>query len=1015
MQRKSAVPDRVVGRQRLRMLLLASSLLSASAFAQSTVGDINGLAPGFTGGEVRIRNLDSGVTRESAISADGRFRVGALGAGRYEVQATGANGDARTIVVTVIAGQTTSADMSRAATLDTVNVRAQLGATIDLGSVESRTTFTAEQLNALPVGRDITSVSLLTPGTVASSGYFGPASFGGASAAENSYYVNGFNVTNLFDSLSFSEVPFQAIDQLDVQTGGYGARYGFSTGGVTSVNVKRGTNEWKGGFSWTTAPNAWRSTEPDTLRTDGTLLRSYDNNTRSSDVASAWIGGPLIQDKLFLFALGSMSRDERETYGGRTAEASRSPQDPTRPKPPTSLSTTAEEYTSKNPYWLVKLDWYLNDNNHLEYTGFGNRGRYHYDNYTAAYDSDRPDAEASKKEYLGRLYRERDGATHVLQWTSYLSDALTASVRYGQMRNKNSDYTISPDGKRSDYDGNILSPDGDCPYVFDAVLGKRVGCAVTSQIDVKDGSNERTSAMVDFTWQLAAHQLGFGYSNDQWKSRQGTAYSSGAYWRLHEDYARRINFRTGGTIGIKQRSWYLEDHWQINDAFMLYAGIRNDSFDNRNSDGVSFVKQDNIWQPRGGFAWDVMGDGNSKLFGSLGRYSLPIAANVSLRAASASYYTNEFFTYDGYDPVTGKPNITGSYRGGSADSVSNGADGSAPDPKAVASKGLKPYTQDEAILGYEHRIQSSNAWLDGWTLGAKVTYRRINNVIDDTCDARSLYNAAKKAGYDLSNWDSPWEVPSGIPGCWIYNPGEDLTLSIDVDGDGKPDDITVPGDELGPKAKRSYRALSLSADRQGERWYASLNYTWSKLYGNYEGLVKSTNGQDDTGTTSDFDFKELMYGADGYLFNDRRHSFKLYGAYDLTDQWQIGANLLIQSGTPITCLGGGYGTFGTEYGYAGVFHTCNADMEDVVGLGSSGRTPWVASLDPTVIYRPAALKGLSVQFSVLNLFNSVKPLQVYETKYSVDSAGTITDFFNHEKAKYYTNPRYARLQVQYDW
>ncbi|MGE8261936.1 MAG: carboxypeptidase-like regulatory domain-containing protein, partial [Stenotrophomonas sp.] len=134
------------------MLLLASSLLSAQAFAQSTVGDINGLAAEFTGGEVRVRNLDSGVTRESTISADGRFRVGALGAGRYEVEAKGAGGEARTIVVTVIAGQTSSVDMSRAATLDTVNVRAQLGATIDLGSVESRTTFTAEQLNALPVG-----------------------------------------------------------------------------------------------------------------------------------------------------------------------------------------------------------------------------------------------------------------------------------------------------------------------------------------------------------------------------------------------------------------------------------------------------------------------------------------------------------------------------------------------------------------------------------------------------------------------------------------------------------------------------------------------------------------------------------------------------------------------------------------------------------------------------------------------------------------------------------------------
>lgn len=60
----SVIRDRVVRRKGLRTLLLTSSLLSAQVFAQSTVGDISGLAPEFTGGEVRVRNLDSGVTRE---------------------------------------------------------------------------------------------------------------------------------------------------------------------------------------------------------------------------------------------------------------------------------------------------------------------------------------------------------------------------------------------------------------------------------------------------------------------------------------------------------------------------------------------------------------------------------------------------------------------------------------------------------------------------------------------------------------------------------------------------------------------------------------------------------------------------------------------------------------------------------------------------------------------------------------------------------------------------------------
>jgi len=76
----------------------------------------------------------------------------------------------------------------------------------------------------------------------------------------------------------------------------------------------------------------------------------------------------------------------------------------------------------------------------------------------------------------------------------------------------------------------------------------------------------------------------------------------------------------------------------------------------------------------------------------------------------------------------------------------------------------------------------------------------VNNAMDDTCDARAVYNAATKAGLDLSNWDDEWTVPGGIPGCYIFNPGKDMTLTLDVDGDGTPDTFTVPGSTLGPKA-----------------------------------------------------------------------------------------------------------------------------------------------------------------------------------------------------------------------
>ena len=103
---------------------------------------------------------------------------------------------------------------------------------------------------------------------------------------------------------------------------------------------------------------------------------------------------------------------------------------------------------------------------------------------------------------------------------------------------------------------------------------------------------------------------------------------------------------------------------------------------------------------------------------------------------------------------------------------------------------------------------------------------------------------------------------------------------------------------------------------------------------------------------------------------------------------------------------------------AGVFHTCNSDNignEEISKLGTSGRTPWTVNFSPNVVYTPKWLEGLSMQLSVLNAFNSIKPTQVYETKYSTDSSGTVTDFYNYKVGKYYTSPRYVRLQLQYDW
>lgn len=999
---------------------LAAAFCGAPAHAQSTSGDIAGTVQYTQGETVVIKNLDSGAARTITVGSDGRFFAPSLPGGRYSVQVMQNGTEGPSSTVYVVAGKTIQVNLGASAqnaqTLSSVTVSANSIPAIDVSTVESRTTFTATQLNSLPVPRDVVSVAALTPGTVKGNAGFGNLpSFSGSSVAENSYYVNGFNVTNLYNNLSFGQVPYQAIDQLDVQTGGYGAQYGFSTGGVTSVNIKRGTNEWKGGVSWTTAPNWARKHPPTVYRSNGTTYRAYYKNSSNDNIYTAWLGGPLIKDRLFIFALGQFEKSTNLSYSGSSQTSLKN----------SLTGASAVDSTTKSPYWVVKLDWNINDSNHLEYTGFNNTDNTKAGYYNASY----ADGDPQLGKYLGDLHTKYGGITNIFKYTGYLTDNLTLSAQWGKMDSNNSTYSVTPDGIYTRYSGDINAPDSGCQYiVYNGAPWGPDTCAIVSSLDVYGGKDQRKAWRADLDWRVGDHDVGFGYSDEKWKSDAGTTYSGGAYNYYYTppsgtdpgiviSYA----FKTGGSIDVDQKSWYLEDHWQTTDRLMLYGGIRNDSFNNKNGAGGTFVKQDNIWQPRLGFSWDVNGDSSMKVFGSAGRYSLPIAANVALRGATASLYTEDDSYYSAINP-DGSPVLVGD-KGSLGHYVYNGEDGTTPNPASVASKGLKPYVQDEYILGIQKTLSSNIDFFNDWTVGAKAIYRKLRTSIDDTCDSRPFYQLAVANGVSdpwvqqaLDNGgtaaDAQWSVPPGMVGCWIYNPGSALKLTTTLDGSSKTFDITIPGSVLGPKAKRQYQGLMLTAEKQTDKYYVSISYTLSKSFGNTEGLVKSNNNQSDTGTTADFDFPEVMYGANGYLPNDRRHSIKLYGGYKFTPEWSAGLNMLVQSGTPISCYGGGGGTLGTQFGYSGQFHYCNGKVSQE---GTSGRTPWTWTVSPNVMYQPSWAKGLSMQLSVINLFNNDNPTFVFERAEGISNSGRVTTYTNYKLPKYFNTPRYARFQLQYDF
>src|SRR5690606_3445921 len=97
--------------------------------------------------------------------------------------------------------------------------------------------------------------------------------------------------------------------------------------------------------------------------------------------------------------------------------------------------------------------------------------------------------------------------------------------------------------------------------------------------------------------------------------------------------ARTRRYEVAGSFETINSAYYIEDNWQVSPNFLLNIGARVEGFDNKGGDGDSYIKIDDMIAPRLGFAWDVRGDGTTKVFGNLGRYFLPVANVINIKQA----------------------------------------------------------------------------------------------------------------------------------------------------------------------------------------------------------------------------------------------------------------------------------------------------------------------------------------------------------------------------------------------
>ncbi|TFW19104.1 TonB-dependent receptor [Duganella callida] len=999
---------------------LSAAVVPVATAQSNASGTIFGNIESPAGTSVVLSNTDTGARRVVTPDASGRYTATAMAAGHYKVELMRNGAVAKTQEIDVLIGQ--GVDASFLSSVQAVQVTGRRSR-IDISNSNNGATFTAKELAALPIAQSVDAIIQLAPNTTrADSRYAAGASFGGGGASENAYYINGFPVTNPLTQLGASELPFGAIAQAQILTGGFGAEFGRSVGGVVNITTKSGTNTWEAGASFSIEPNSTRAAYKDSYyavtgksenkSTDGTLFRRNQDNTRTEKIYGAYVGGPIIQDKLFMFVSVEERKSEEagtnatlNTLGTRTS---------------TSNATTGwEEKQDKIQRYMGKFDWNITDNHRLEATFLGDtpktdRQLYSYDYNTFTHGNT---ATASQHYKNDSTYNPSVGAeTQILRYIGNITDNLTVTALYGQSKTKN----------ESRYDVIGTPTTGDLFQVNAPVAARYPGLNYTTtqtlsgNVSANDASSKIKSKRLDVEYKWTEHKFRAGLDDNKLSSEgAGQVIGGGGSWTYgHVNspttpisfgdgklvapasggglgtqgyYVTKRIFDDTTSAGSDQSAQYLEDQWQATKDLLVTVGLRNENFKNKNGDGVTFLEVKNFVTPRVAAVWDANGDASLKVFGSAGRYALQIPTHLAVRGASRSLNVRQVFTYTGTDAQgqpTGLVPLTGVFS-------TNNEVGQAKDPKTLTALGIDPSYQDEITLGFE------KAWSPELNFGAKVTYRDLKATIDDFCDPSPILAWAKRNNVDASHY--------GGFNCASFNPGEDNTFLVDFAGTGSNYSTVhlTKADLQFDKAKRTYTALDLFLEhpmRNG--WYGRVNYTWSRSKGNTEGQTRSDNAQTDVAATSTWDNWPLMVGANGLLPNDREHQVKAFGFYEVTKEWIVGGNFLAASGRPRSCFGNrpdipeGIDDYGSVYFY------CDKETP----RGSLGRLPWDIRLDANLTYRPAMIKGLSVKVDVFNVFNKQTAQTIDET-YNLDGT-TVASTYGRVIS--YTPPRAAKFTVEYN-
>jgi len=786
----------------LAVAATAAAQGSVTGSVRGTVTDPDGAGlPGVAvtaSSAVLITGQQTTVTDEG-----GNYRFPSLPPGSYVIEASLAGmKTARQEGVRVSLGQALAVDL--AMTMAEVAGEIVVTGGAPLVSVVANsvsTSFGDDFLTTQPLPRNYYNIIRSAPGV--NMDYFqssGSAmlAYGGTEERQNAFTLDGVNVADAGAGQHWILPAIQWFQEIQVGGLGAPAEYGGFTGGIINGVTKSGGNEFHGEAEVYYQPASW--TADNDPETDNDEFKFYD--------AALSIGGPLAKDKLWYFTSLEYWNQVTTPYGATDTSDRKIPRFlgklTLQASDATRLMAMVEyeglenerrgiawdvlpEASSKQdaPGWTVGLNWesLVNSNNFFNVKATGYDGRDDYLPYNG------PDVPARIDYYDTEV-----------TW----NNATTTELNYRRV--------LTLDGSWSLFKDGWIAPEDSHSFKFGVLFEQ----ARSSDVWFRNGgfTYYDDSTMCD---SLEAYFADPSCA----VSTDASIYRGDGEYNAHPEYSGLALFAQD-SVRIKRLT--------------INLGLRYGAYDAgwQDGHGDSSVYDDDFFDPRVGFVWDVFGNARTALKAHWGRYHEKMFTYMYDRELSGNAVVPTMDCYWSED--------TQDYTDCTEPVAQMGTMGETEHPYA-----------DELLLSLEQQLGKE------MVIGVDLIDRSFRSIM-----------AMINTNEDYELWSAPGNPFGGDLPVWNLLSEPEFVLTTDAGG------------------FRDYQAAILRFEKRYSRgWQLQTSIVWSDMDGN---ILKNNSYE------AEWLDRNGFINADGQMEKYSEWEYKLSGSVDLPLNFQFGGQYTFLSG-----------------------------------------------------------------------------------------------------------------------